>query len=169
MNKGTNTKPNGPSLKEPSTLLATWFGCGLAPKAPGTWGSLGSIPPALLINHLGGPPALILAILVVTLIGFWAADRYDKASGSHDNKSIVIDEVAGQWIALLPVFTLVGVSWTLTPLAFALFRFFDIVKPWPASFFDKRVKGALGVMADDIVAGLYAALCLMGVIYAGLG
>lgn len=158
-----------PSFKHPSTWLATWFGCGLMPKAPGTWGSLGALPVGLALFHFMGFWNFMIGIILVTLIGYWAADRYDKASGSHDNKAIVIDEVAGQWIALLPVLHFVGISPLLILCAFVLFRIFDVLKPWPVSFFDKKIGGALGVMGDDVIAGLYAAGCLLGLIYAGLG
>ncbi|MCB1563418.1 MAG: phosphatidylglycerophosphatase A [Alphaproteobacteria bacterium] len=167
MNSGKHKKH--PSLKDPAILLATWFGCGLARKAPGTWGSLGALPPGLLLGHYGGAGALGMAAILITAIGFWAAERYDKAAGAHDSKQIVIDEVAGQWLSLLPLFVLGNLSWVLVVAAFALFRFFDILKPWPVSFFDKKVKGAAGVMLDDIAAGCYAALCLTGVLYAGFG
>lgn len=79
---------------------------------------------------------------------------------------IVIDEVAGMWIALIPVF---GQSLLFVLLAFALFRFFDILKPWPISWLDKNINGAAGVMADDILAGAFAAFCLIGLQYVGLG
>lgn len=157
------------SLKDPANLIATWFGCGLISPAPGTWGSLGAIPVALALYHFGGLYAFIVIAIILTPLGFWATAKYEKASGIHDNKQIVIDEVIGQWIALLPVFLLTGINWGLILLAFALFRLFDITKPWPISHFDKNVKGATGVMMDDIIAGIFAAILITGGIYAGLG
>lgn len=144
--------------------MATWFGSGLSSKAPGTCGSLAAIPPALILIVFGGIPALIAGIAVITALGFWAAKKFDEEQKSHDSKMIVIDEVAGQWIALIPA----GLDPVSIVLAFTLFRLFDILKPWPVSHFDKNVKGAAGVMGDDIVAGLLALLCLKGIQYAGL-
>lgn len=138
--------------------IASWFGCGFISPAPGTWGSLGAIPFGLAIYAAGGQTALALSACMIILIGLWAADKFDQAMDGHDSKMIVIDEVAGQWIALIPA--------ALNPLyiviAFIAFRFFDILKPWPISFMDKNIKGALGVMSDDIAAGLLAALVVIG-------
>ena len=145
-----------PSLRDPTVLLATWFGAGLLPKAPGTWGSLAALPFAWLIAWAGGWPALALAIVLVSLVGWWAADRYIIQVGHEDPGQVVIDEVAGQWLVLL-----------LTPpdivsyaVGFALFRLFDITKPWPAGWADRAVKGGLGTMLDDLLAGAYG-LALM--------
>ncbi|NCT40876.1 MAG: phosphatidylglycerophosphatase A [Alphaproteobacteria bacterium] len=158
---------SNPSLKNPANLIATWFGCGLITPAPGTWGSLGALPFAIIMFHFGGLYALILATLILTPIGFWATAKYEESSGIHDNKQIVIDEVIGQWIALLPVFYFLGMNWLYIAIAFALFRLFDITKPWPISHFDKNVQGATGVMVDDIMAGIFAAILITGGIYAG--
>ena len=157
------------SLKKPAILLATWFGLGLMPKAPGTWGSLGAIPPALIIVYAFGVLPFIAALIALSPISFWATAQYEKASSSHDAKQIVIDEVIGQWIALLPVFYFKPSSVLLIILAFALFRLFDIIKPWPISYCDKNIKGASGVMLDDMLAGIAAAAILTGAIHAGLG
>ncbi len=135
------------------TWVASWFGCGFINPAPGTWGSLGAIPFGIVIYMLGGGTLLAVAAAFITLLGLWAADRFDKAVDGHDSKMIVIDEVAGQWIALIPA----ALNPYLTLVAFIAFRFFDILKPWPVCFFDKKIKGAMGVMGDDIIAGLYAA------------
>lgn len=137
--------------------------------APGTWGSLGALPVGLLLFGAGGLIGLILGIVCIFSIGIWASNRFDAAQGGHDNSMIVIDEVAGQWIALLPVLFFWGTSPVMILLSFAAFRFFDILKPWPVSFFDKNLKGGLGVMLDDVAAGLYAALIITGVHYAGFG
>ena len=145
--------------KQPYTWLASWFGCGFINPAPGTWGSLGALPFGILIYAAGGAYALSLAVIVITLIGFWASDKFDKAMDGHDSKMIVIDEVAGQWIALIPA----ALNPSLIIFAFISFRFFDILKPWPISFLDKKVKGTPSVMGDDIVAGLFAYICVMAV------
>ena len=143
--------------------LATWFGAGLMKPAPGTWGSAAAIPFGLIIFGASGLWGLLIAIFVVGRIGIWAANEFDRQSGSHDNKMIVIDEVAGQWIALLPALTLYGLDPLYIALSFVLFRIFDILKPWPVSYFDQKVKGGLGVMADDFAAGIYAALVIFGI------
>ncbi len=150
--------PEQLDTKEPYVWLASWFGCGFINPAPGTWGSLGALPFGIIIYMFGGASGLAVAAFIVTLIGLWSADKFDKAMDGHDSKMIVIDEVAGQWIALIPA----ALNPALILIAFILFRFFDILKPWPISFIDKKVSGALGVMGDDILAGLFAAICVMG-------
>lgn len=145
------------SLRDPTTLLSTWFGAGLLPKAPGTWGSLAALPFAWIIARAGGWPALSLATLIVFCVGCWAADRTAGAVGIADPGCIVIDEVAGQWLVLL-----------VTPpdlgrylVGFVLFRIFDITKPWPASWADRQIKGGLGIMLDDVFAGLYGLIVML--------
>jgi len=152
-------------VKKPYFWLATWFGCGLARPAPGTWGTLGGLPIGIFLM-MAGLPYLIGGIVIVCAVGLWAAKEFEKATGEHDASAIVIDEVAGVWITLLAA--------TQTPLsallAFLLFRAFDILKPWPISWCDKNLPGAWGVMLDDIVAGIFAAICLWGLrVYAGIG
>lgn len=155
------------NFKSPSTLLATWCGCGLMRPGPGTWGSLGALPFGIILLVLGGPILLGVAALALFPAGIWATRQILKNAGPEesDPQIVVVDEVVGQWIALLPAL--------LNPLyiifAFALFRFFDVIKPWPVSYFDQKVPGAWGVMLDDVAAGILAALCLLGVRYAGLG
>lgn len=136
--------------------LASWFGCGFINPAPGTWGSLGALPFGLCIVAFMGVNGLFVAILLVTVTGLWAADRFDQSMDGHDSKMIVIDEVAGQWIALIPA----GLNPLLVLTAFVAFRFFDILKPWPIGHIDKKVKGAAGVMGDDLVAGVFASICV---------
>lgn len=153
---------------------ATWFGSGFMRPAPGTWGSLAALPFGLLIIAFGNLAILLMAVVLVTWIGLIASARFEKDSGIHDSKMIVIDEVAGQWLTFVPIIYLVPMSAPFFPfyiiLAFLLFRLFDITKPWPVSHFDKKVGGARGVMFDDIAAGVYAALILYGVIYyVGIG
>ncbi|HKW53658.1 MAG TPA: phosphatidylglycerophosphatase A [Stellaceae bacterium] len=144
-----------PSL-HPAALLATWFGAGLLPWAPGTWGSLAALPFAWAIATLLGPAALVVAAAIMFVIGWWAAARVGRASGIADEGSIVIDEVAGQWLTL----AVVRPSPATYLLGFLLFRLFDITKPWPARTAERTIPGGLGVMADDIVAGIYAAVLL---------
>ena len=155
------TVPPKPRLAwyHPASLLATWFGSGLLPKAPGTWGSLAALPCAWGIALMGGPWLLFAACLAVFLLGLWASGPYARSLGQDDPGRVVIDEVAGQWLALLPV----ALQLEYYPLAFIAFRFFDIVKPWPVNWLDQRLKGALGIMADDMMAGLYAAALVTAV------
>jgi len=169
MSKEAPHKTPSLNLKQPYVWLATWLGFGLLRPAPGTWGSLGAIPFGIILYASTGPLVFILGIILITAIGYWAAARFEQETGIHDCKMVVIDEVAGQWIALLPALYATGINPLSVFLAFILFRFFDIIKPWPISHFDENVEGALGVMADDIIAGLAAALCMTGLIYAGLG
>jgi phosphatidylglycerophosphatase A len=139
--------------------LATWFGAGLMPVAPGTWGSLAALPFAWAILHYGGLVWLAGATVVVFLIGWWASSVYVATSGTADPGAVVIDEVAGQWLTLLPAAPLVWWHWLA---GFALFRLFDIVKPWPVGWADRHVKGGFGVMIDDVIAGVYAGAILYG-------
>ncbi len=139
-------------LFHPVTLIATWFGAGLIRGAPGTWGSLAALPCAAGLHLLGGPWLLAGATGLVALAGVWASGRYAEALGGGDPGAVVIDEVAGQWLALLPLpFDL----WWYAA-AFALFRLFDVLKPWPIGWLDRSFSGGLGIMADDLAAGLAA-------------
>ena len=126
---------------------------------PGTWGTLFSLPFAALVYFYGDLLGLLVAIILTFLIGIWAARRYEEESGEHDNSMIVIDETAG---LLVTVLACTG-TWLSFLLAFVLFRFFDIIKPWPIKWLDKKVDGAFGVMIDDIVAGMFAAITLWGI------
>lgn len=153
--------PSSFGFWHPASLLATWFGSGLLPRAPGTWGSLAALPVAFLIAAWGGTWGLLAATAVATLAGVWAAGVYAARSGQQDPQAVVIDEVAGQWLALVPVAHHQDLR--LYAVAFLAFRFFDIVKVWPAGRIDRELKGGWGIMLDDIVAGLYAAALTYGV------
>jgi phosphatidylglycerophosphatase A len=146
----------GLPLWHPAALLATGFGAGLLPGAPGTWGSLAALPCAWAIRAAGGPLALAAAAALAFALGCAAAGRVARSSGRADPGFIVIDEVAGQWLALLPA----ALDWRAYAAAFLLFRIFDIAKPWPARAVERRVAGGLGIMLDDVVAALYALLLL---------
>lgn len=154
------------SFWRPSSLLATWFGSGLLPLAPGTWGSLAALPCAWVIVWAGGTWALIAATVVVALLGWWAAEVYAAATGRDDPGAVVIDEVAGQWLVLLPA----GTDITLYIAGFVLFRIFDITKPWPAIWADRNLHGGLGIMLDDLLAAGYGLVALLALkpILAGL-
>jgi len=150
-----------------SRTIATFFGIGLLPYAPGTWGTAAAIPVAYGIHYLGGFPALLIATLAVCLIGWWATAAATKGKDDHDPGEIVIDEVAGIWIALLPLsygLWHAGAEPHVFPWpgwvgAFILFRIFDIKKPGPIGWAD-RMNSSLGVMLDDILAGIAAGICV---------
>jgi len=146
--------------------LATWFGAGLSPKAPGTVGSLAALIFALPVPMLGFSPLVLLAAAFLLLpIGIWAGARYAEMNGAKDPGAVVIDEVVGQWmvLALAPATPL---GWLI---AFVLFRFFDIFKPWPVSWADRKLDGGLGIMMDDVIAGLYGMALMALVTYFLLG
>ncbi len=148
--------PAGRSLWEPSTALATFFGVGLLPIVPGTWASAAALPFAWIIMSVGSWPVLFAAALIAGLAGWWASARYVTQTGREDPSEIVIDEVAAQWLALC----VVPQSLFAYFAAFFVFRVFDTLKPWPASWADREVEGGAGVMLDDVFAGIYAALTL---------
>lgn len=156
--------PHGLALTHPAALLATWFGVGLLPWAPGTWGSLAALPLVWLAHVYLGIWGVAGGALVLFVIGWWAAAVYVGRSSNPDPGPVVIDEVAGQFLALTPV-ALAEPDIGLYILGFLLFRAADIGKPWPASWADQRVKGGFGVMLDDGFAALYVALLLYGLIY----
>ena len=159
--------PPSPSPPLWSSLIATGFGSGRLPVAPGTWGSaLGLLIALGLFAQPYLPPlwALLGGAAIATAAGMIAVPPYLAASPSKDPSEVVIDEIAGQLLAaaplaLLPWPTLGWIGWAL---AFALFRLFDIFKPGPVAWADRQ-PGALGVMADDLIAGLLAALCLLAI------
>ena len=139
-------------------LIATWFYCGLAPVAPGTAGSIAAIAIAWALNTYFGVSPLAIAGLGVLLAipGVWAADVTAKSSGKKDPQIVVVDEVIGQWITLAGAMSL---SWKTWLLALALFRIFDVWKPPPVRQLE-RLPGGLGIVADDAMAGVYAAVIL---------
>ena len=142
-------------------ILATWFGSGCAPKAPGTVGSFCSLP-LVLIGIWAGPFALLTAVVALFLIGWWSVRVVLKTQACQDPGFVVIDETVGQSLTFVLVASS-SIPWYILVCGFILFRFFDIVKFWPASFFDRSVHGAFGVMMDDVIAGLYAAAVLYGI------
>ncbi|MBV12480.1 MAG: hypothetical protein CMC52_00095 [Flavobacteriaceae bacterium] len=154
---------NFPQLQRPSHLLATLFGVGLLPFAPGTWGSIaGLLIYMYLVVYLSlGAQTIISLTVVITIFSIWICylATKDLESADRDQKSIVIDELAGLWIALMPIAGLLMIKEVLVYglLAFVLFRIFDIWKPFPISLIDKNMKNGLGVVLDDLIAGIYAA------------
>lgn len=147
-----------------SRRVATVFGLGHLPLAPGTWTSAAAIPCGMMLLWLGGAGLLAAAVVVVTLAGCWASRNYMRATQREDPSEIVIDEVAGQWLALLPA----GLAWPDALVAFVLFRVADIVKVWPANWADRTIHGGIGVMVDDLIAGIYAAIVLGFLIIGGV-
>ncbi len=148
-------------------LIATFFYAGHLRPAPGTWGSLAALPAAWVVHLIGGPLLFIFAIAVVFALGWWATAKETAGKADHDPSEIVIDEVAGQWIALLPV--MIGAAhmgadvtalWPGWITAFVCFRLFDIWKPGPVGWADRR-GDALGVMLDDVIAGIMAAIVVV--------
>ena len=144
-------------------VLATWFGSGLSPKAPGTIGSLCSLP-LVLFGIYGGLDTLLVVIAALFIIGLWAINCVLKTQKEHDPGFVVIDETIGQSLTFVLALPLGLTGWSIL-YGFLLFRFFDIIKLWPASFFDGRVHNAFGVMMDDVIAGLYAAVILYGIMF----
>ncbi len=155
----TRRAPPGPPLNTWWALTATWFGAGRLPFGPGTWGSLAALPFAAFIQWLGGGWALAAAAAVLFVIGCVASVHYVRATDRKDPPEIVVDEVVGQWIALI----VVPFEFREVALAFVLFRCFDVVKPWPISWIERRWPGPLGVMLDDVVAGALALVCMIAV------
>ncbi len=153
-------------------LFITFFGTGLAPKAPGTVGSLAALIAGVLILKIFPMQTLFMLTIAITIIGIFEINKYEKETGSHDDKSIVIDEVAGMWIAMMfAISTAQSMSysfvWEIAIVSsFASFRLFDIWKPSTIGTIDRKVKGGLGVMGDDILAGvaggLLSVVILMG-------
>lgn len=143
-------------LMHPDGWIATGFGAGLFPKAPGTFGSLVALLPWwFLLRHL--PIAWYVVVLIAAFaIGVWACGVAGKRLGVDDHRALVWDEFVGLWIALCAA--PVGWPWMLT--GFVLFRLFDIWKPWPVRVADRSVHGGLGVMLDDVLAGVYALIVL---------
>lgn len=153
---------NRPDLRDPLQLLAFGFGSGLSPRAPGTAGSLAALLffPLLLLLPLWG---YALVVVVAALAGGPICGHAARALDVHDDGRIVWDEFVGQWIALFPLAPWLtpdapGVLWVV--LGFGLFRLFDVWKPWPISVLDREVHGGFGIMVDDLLAGVFAAVVL---------
>jgi phosphatidylglycerophosphatase A len=145
------------------TLVATGFGSGYAPLIPGTAGTLVGIPLVLIFSAMPWP-LWLLTIVALTCLAWFAADEAEKGFGRKDDRRIVIDEIAGlQW----SLFLIAPSAWHLL-LGFVLFRFFDVVKPYPARLFQDRLPGGVGIVADDVAAGIYANAALQILILWGV-
>ena len=143
-------------LSDPVLFLAFGFGSGLAKKAPGTFGTLSAIPLYLMFAQAN---LLVYSLLtvIVTVVGVWICGRAAEKLGEHDFGGIVWDEIAGLLITLW----LVPLTWQTLIAGFILFRFFDILKPWPIRWLDQHVYGGLGIMIDDVLAAVFAGGLLM--------
>jgi len=148
------------SLLNPVHFLALGFGSGLAAKMPGTFGTLAALPLVVLLSHYASFSVYLAVTILVSIVGIWICGKTAKDMGVHDDSSIVWDEVAGMLITMLAV----PLSWQTLLAGFVLFRFFDILKPWPISYLDKHVHGGFGIMIDDVLAGAFA----LGILHLGL-
>lgn len=140
--------------------LATGLGSGLAPKAPGTVGSLAALPLCVLMSGVS-PLTGLLLIGLISLLGCYVSHVTSRDLGEHDHGGIVIDE----WAGMLLTFWAVPLSGPVLLLGFVVFRILDILKPWPIRWCDQKVHGGVGIMLDDIVAGGLACLVLHGVVW----
>lgn len=140
---------------DPVHFLAFGFGSGLSPFAPGTAGTVAAIPVWLLFVQM---PlwGYLAATLLITIAGCWICGESAHRLGVHDHGGIVWDEIAGFLITMIAV----PAGWPWVLAGFLLFRFFDIVKPWPARWFDTRVENGVGIVMDDVIAGIYACTVL---------
>lgn len=152
-------------LGTPEHFLAFGFGAGLAPKAPGTFGTLVALPFWGLLAWSAPPLMAYLGLCAVLFIaGCWLCGESARLLGLHDAPGIVFDEIVGFLVTTAPLLGLplgsAWLGWTLA--AFVLFRFFDIIKPWPIRWLDRHVHGGFGIMIDDLIAAGFAAACLYG-------
>ena len=144
------------ALKDPVVFIGLGFGSGLMPVAPGTAGTVIAIPLYLLLNQFD--LSIYLAVtLFVSIVGVWVCTYTSNKLNVHDHPAIVIDEIAGFFITM----AVAPEGWLWLLLGFVLFRFFDAVKPWPISWLDKNIKGGIGIMIDDVVAGLASLLTML--------
>lgn len=154
-------------------FFLTFGGSGLSPKAPGTVGTLASLPVGLAILYYFGLETLFMMTLAITIIGIFEINKYEKETGIHDQQHIVIDEAAGMWLSLMIAYpTALTMSYPYAEFlaiifSFAAFRLFDIWKPSTIGWIDRELKGGLGVMLDDVLAGIaggfLSAILLMGI------
>ena len=147
-------------LTSPVHFIAFGFGSGLAPFAPGTFGTIMAVPLYLLMSQLPLISYLMITA-VVCVAGVWICGKSSEKLGVHDHSGIVWDEFAGYFVTMI----LAPTGWLWIIIGFALFRLFDIWKPWPISVLDKEVHGGLGIMVDDIFAGIFALICLQLLAY----
>lgn len=150
-------------LRNPIYMLAFGFGSGLVPKAPGTFGTLAAIPIYLLLVGYFSQNVYWVFLIAACILGVSICGYAARGMGVHDHPGIVWDEIAG----FLLTMAWAPFSWLAVLAGFVFFRLFDILKPWPISWLDRQVHGGLGIMLDDLLAGLLAALCLQGLFWFG--
>jgi len=159
--------PKKLSLRDFRILIATWFGTGLLKPASGTWGTLFALPFGILMVMYTDIHFMIAFSIFIFDVGYCGAKEFEEL-GEHDCSSIVADEVVGMWITMLPLLLLSFPFpfWFMVLVAFTLFRFFDVLKPWPISHFDNK-QGAFYVMFDDVIGGVFAmsVLCLLSYLH----
>jgi len=144
------------SLQNPIHFLALGFGSGLASKMPGTFGTLAALPLVIITSLYASLTTYIALSIIVCVFGVWLCGKTAQDMGVHDDASIVWDEVAGMFITMIAI----DISILSVVVGFILFRLFDIAKPWPISFVDKNLHGGMGIMLDDVLAGLAALGCM---------
>ena len=148
-------------LAHPASVIATWFGAGLVPIAPGTVGTLAALPFAWALDRFLGKPALAIAGILLFIIGVWASGLYADRSGVADPGEVCVDEVVAMWIviALLPMTVLAY------GLGFLAFRAADVFKPWPANVIDRTVRGGVGIMLDDVAVVPHAVVAAWAILW----
>ena len=146
------------NMRNPVHFLAFGFGAGLSPKAPGTFGTLVAVPLWWLLASNTGTWGYLAVTLAVIAVGPYLCGRTSRDMGVHDHGGIVWDEFVGYWITMFMAPP--GIGWLV--VGFVLFRVFDIIKPWPIKWADEQVSGGLGIMLDDVIAGILACLCIQG-------
>ena len=144
-------------LKDPRHFLSLGFGSGLAPKAPGTFGTVAAIPPYLILADIGLVPWIAI-IVGGFFIGIYLCQFTSDALGVHDHSGIVWDEFIGFWMTMMAAPVL---CWQWVLAGFVLFRVFDIIKPWPIKLADSKIHGGFGIMVDDVLAAIYAIACML--------
>ncbi|MFL2734793.1 MAG: phosphatidylglycerophosphatase A [Gammaproteobacteria bacterium] len=148
-----------PNLKDPFHFAATLGGIGMVPIAPGTFGSITAWIIFVYLSHFISMINMLILTILFFILSIWICSEASKDLENKDHKSIVIDELVGMWIALLPVLIIANSQYERTVYAlaaFVLFRFFDILKPFPISYFDKNYKNGFGIVIDDVISGLIA-------------
>lgn len=149
------------TIKTPWQFLASGFGAGLSPIAPGTMGTLVAVPLWAIFASFLPLWGYLLLIIIASIIGITICQKASDELGVHDHGGIVWDEFVGLWITML----FAPVSWASAILGFLLFRFFDVLKPWPIKAIDEKISGGFGIMFDDIIAGIFALIALQLVLH----
>lgn len=157
-------KPKQPDLKfilaHPARFYAFGLGSGLSPVAPGTVGTLAAMPMAILFAQVS-IYAQMLIVIAAFILGIWFCQKASNDLKIHDHGGIVWDEFVGLWLTFCFIPTSQMLDWEYLVAAFVCFRFFDILKPWPIIWFDKRLHGGFGIMVDDLIAGLFAGFSIL--------